>query len=194
MMGENYCNDPRCKGNRNGERHPAHDGISFKTEEMDIKDELENIATVESYCNDGSCVRTRRGEKHPAHFSYPGRCEIKYLGGHKAYPRPTDTEMFFYDERIEIEDPHLVIPYSSINNLENLDEKKISAKRVIALGLVAFPLAIVGAMWKKNHIYTVIQYRDEIDDHTIIVDFDEYLESAQPLIYENMLKARKKVS
>lgn len=43
MMGENYWNDPRCKGNRNRERDPAHDGISFKTEEMDIEDEFELV-------------------------------------------------------------------------------------------------------------------------------------------------------
>jgi hypothetical protein len=51
---------------------------------------------------------------------------------------------------------------------------------------------IVGAMWKKNHSYTVTQCHDEIVEHTIIVDFDEYLDSAQPLIYRRMLEFRKR--
>jgi hypothetical protein len=155
----------------------------------------------ESYCNDGSCAMTRRGERHPAHNGVPLEmapqgyleyCDVKYVGGHKAYPRPTDTRMSFYDDRIELGNPNLVIPYSAMKNLENFDEKKISAKRVVALGLVAVPLAIVGAMWKKNHIYTVIQYQDEMDDHTIVVDFEEYLDAAQPLIYRKMLELRKR--
>jgi hypothetical protein len=148
----------------------------------------------ESYCNDGRCERTRRGERHPAHNGVPSKmasqghleyCDVKYVGGHKAYPRPTDTRMSFYDDRIELGNPNLVIPYSAMKNLENFDEKKISAKRVVALGLV-------GAMWKKKHIYTVIQYQDEMDDHAIVVDFEKYLDEAQPLIYRKMLELRKR--
>ncbi|MFI5423498.1 MAG: hypothetical protein WB587_11495 [Nitrososphaeraceae archaeon] len=48
-----------------------------------------------------------------------------------------------------------------MTNIQNMDEKKISALRVVGLGLVFVPLAIVGAVWKKKHIYTVIQYNDE---------------------------------
>jgi hypothetical protein len=192
-MDESYCNDGRCERTRRGEKHPAHNGVPSKTEDPPMYNQIENPVNVESYCNDGRCAKTRRGEKHPAHFSeYQDYCDVKYLGGHKAYPRPTDTRMSFYDDRIELEKPNLVIPYSAMKNLENFDEKKISAKRVVALGLVAVPLAIVGAMWKKNHIYTVIQYQDEMDDHTIVVDFEEYLDEAQPLIYRKMLELRKR--
>lgn len=73
-----------------------------------------------------------------------------------------------------------------------MDEQKISALRVVGLGLVFLPLAIVGAMWKKKHLYTVIQYKDELDNQTIVVDFEEYIDEAQPLIYHKMLKYRNK--
>jgi hypothetical protein len=198
---ESYCNDGSCAMTRRGERHPAHNGVPLETEDPHMNNQIENPVTVESYCNDGSCAMTRRGERHPAHNGVPLEmapqgyleyCDVKYMGGHKAYPRPTDTQMSFYDDRIELGNPNLVIPYSAMKNLENFDEKKISAKRVVALGLVAVPLAIVGAMWKKNHIYTVIQYQDEMDDHTIVVDFEEYLDAAQPLIYRKMLELRKR--
>jgi hypothetical protein len=199
-MGESYCNDGRCKWTRRGEKHPAHNGVPFKTEDPDMYNQIENPVNVESNCNDSRCKWTRRGEKHPAHNGVPSKmapqgyleyCDVKYLGGHKAYPRPTDTRMSFYDDRIELGNPNLVIPYSAMKKLENFDEKKILEKMVIALRLVGLPLAIVDAMWKKNHIYTVIQYQDEMDDHAVVVDFEKYPDEAQPLIYHKMLELRK---
>ena len=45
-------------------------------------------------------------------------------------------------------------------------------------------------MWKKRHLYTVIQYKDELDDQTIVIDFDNNIDEAQSLIYRKMLEAR----
>ena len=119
-------------------------------------------------------------------------CDVKYMGGHVEFPKPSKCRINFYNDRMELEDPKLIIHYESINNIESMDEKKISAKRVIALGLVFVPLAIVGAMWKKNHIYTIIEFRDDDDDdQKIIVDFDKNLDSAQLVIYKRMLEFRK---
>ena len=47
--------------------------------------------------------------------------------------------------------------------------KKISALRVVVLGLVFLPLAIVGAMPKKRMTYRVIQYNDGKDPGCDIV-------------------------
>ena len=46
-----------------------------------------------------------------------------------------------------------------------------------------FLFGVIGALWKKNRIYAIIQYRDEIDDHTIAVDFDGYIGEAQPRMF-----------
>lgn len=73
-----------------------------------------------------------------------------HIGGHKASPSSTTTKMYFYEDRIHIGNPDLTISYSAITNIENLDEQKISAGRVIGLGLILSELAIVGAMWKKS--------------------------------------------
>jgi hypothetical protein len=73
-----------------------------------------------------------------------------------------------------------------------MDEKKISALRVVGLGLIFVPLAIVGAIWKKNHIYTVLQYKDEIGEQTIILDFGKFIEKLQPFIYRKMLEFRRR--
>jgi hypothetical protein len=77
-----------------------------------------------------------------------------------------------------------------MQNIENTIEKKISALRVIVLGLIFIPLAIVGALWKKNHIYTIIRFRDYFDDQMIVLDFDENIDSAQSVIYRRMLEFR----
>jgi hypothetical protein len=116
------------------------------------------------------------------------------MGGHKAYPSPTATRMHFYEDRIEVDNPKLVIPFGSMKNIENMVEKRISTLRVVALGLIFVPLAIVGALWKKNHIYTIIRFRDDFDDQMIIVDFDQNLDSAQSVIYKKMLEFRTKDS
>ena len=114
------------------------------------------------------------------------------MGGHKAYPSPSSTTMHFYEDRIEVDSPKLVISYRSMKNIENMTEKRISIFRVVALGLIFVPLAIVGALWKKNHIYTIIRFSDDSDDQMIIVDFDKNLDSAQSVIYNRMLEFRNK--
>lgn len=114
------------------------------------------------------------------------------MGGHKAYPSPSSTTMHFYEDRIEVDSPKLVIPYRSLKNIENMTEKRISILRVVALGLIFVPLAIVGALWKKNHIYTINRFSDNSDDQMIIADFDKNLVSAQSVIYNRMLEFRNK--
>jgi hypothetical protein len=125
---------------------------------------------------------------------------IKYMGGHVEYPKPTDSILFLYSDRMQLcfwngnaydKESPLVIPYQSVNNLENMDEKKISAKRAVGLGLVAFPLAIVGVLWKKNHTYTVIQYSDQAYQRTIILDLDDYVENVQRWIYRRTPGSRR---
>ena len=144
-----------------------------------------------TYCNDPRCQTNRDGERHSQHSpDNPYFYYIKYLGGHKAFPTPTDTKMHFYYDRVEIDNPKLVIPYRHMQNIQNTNEKKISALRVIVLGLIFVPLAIVGALWKKNHIYTIIRFRDYFDDQMIVLDFDQNIESAQSVIYKRMLEFR----
>ena len=143
------------------------------------------------YCNDPRCQTNRDGERHRQHsLENPHFYYIKYLGGHKAFTAPTCTKMHFYPDRVEIDNPQLIVPYKNMQNIENTNEKKISALRVIVLGLIFVPFAIIGALWKKNHIYTIIRFRDYFDDQMIVLDFDENIESAQSVIYKRMLEFR----
>jgi hypothetical protein len=97
--------------------------------------------------------------------------------------------IFVYEDRIEIgakkEKTVLTIPYSAILNMENMDDKKVAAERVVLLG-------VIGALWKKRHIYTVIRYKEEMDEQNIVLDFEDNIEKFQPYIYRKMLEYRKK--
>jgi hypothetical protein len=123
-------------------------------------------------------VKKDNGEKPEIKF------DAKYLGGHKMYPKSTDTKVLIYKDRIHIERLNLQVKYSSMTNIENADEKKISALRVVLLG-------VIGALWKKKHIYSVIQYNDVLGEHqTLVFDFDHDIDKAQPAIYQKMLESR----
>ena len=120
--------------------------------------------------------------------SYTG----KYVGGHVEFPTSKDCKIFLYDDRIELHfwdgydwKPTIIVPYQSMVNIESANEDKISAFRVATLG-------IVGGLWKKKHVYTVIQYKDEIGEKTIVLDFGKQIDEIQPLIYHNMLEFRQK--
>jgi hypothetical protein len=187
--GENYCNDPRCPQNREGQKHEAHTESNISNE-MTVYKRFDTTNEY-PYCNDPRCQINRDGERHRQHsHENPNFYHIKYLGGHKAFPTHTDTKMHFYYDRIEIDNPKLIVPYRYMQNIENTNEKKISALRVILLGLIFVPLAIVGALWKKNHVYTIIRFRDNFDDQMIVLDFDQNIASAQSLIYKRMLEFR----
>lgn len=110
--------------------------------------------------------------------------DAKYIGGHKVYPKSTDTKVLIYKDKIVVEKLNLEVPYLSMTNIENADEKKISAMRVVLLG-------VIGALWKKKHVYTVIQYKDALGEvQSMVFDFEKEIDKAQPLIYQRMLQAR----
>jgi hypothetical protein len=187
--GENYCNDPRCLRNRHGQKHEAHTESIVSNEK--IINERFDTTNEYTYCNNPRCQTNRGGERHRQHsLDDPLFYSVKYLGGHKAFPTPSNTKIYFYYDRVEIDNPKVVIPYRQMQNIENTNEGKISALRVIVLGLIFVPLAIVGALWKKNHIYTVIRFRDYFDDQMIVLDFDQDIDSAQSVIYRRMLEFR----
>lgn len=45
-------------------------------------------------------------------------------------------------------------------------------------------------MWKKNHIYTIIQYKDDVGEKIIILDFGDKVDIIQSWIYHRMLSSR----
>jgi hypothetical protein len=93
-----------------------------------------------------------------------------------------------------IEEFRIKVNYSSISNVETMDKERISKLRVVGLGVIFQPLAIVGALWKKKQRYTVIQYRDEDTnmDQTMIFDCGNNVDHIQFMLYDLMIKYKKR--
>jgi hypothetical protein len=116
---------------------------------------------------------------------------VHYMGGHKAYPSPQWTEIYFYEDRFVLLNPNLTVYFSKIKDIANSNEMKRDAERLM-YGLIALPLALA-YLWKKNHIYTIVQYDDGIDIQNIVIDFEKNVNYAQALIYKKMLEHRMKM-
>ncbi len=125
--------------------------------------------------------------------------DAEYIGGHKLYPKKTDCNVRLYIDSIDIElqgrkhkgQNHIIIPYTKISDFQNEDDEKIRKRRIVALGLIFLPLAILGAVWKKKVRYTVIEYIDKLGmQETVIVDFGKHVERAQQSIYSKVTDAR----
>jgi hypothetical protein len=117
---------------------------------------------------------------------------VQYIVGHKAFPQSKLCEIFFYEDRFDIEvaiGAGISVEYSKIKNLTNSNEMKRDADR-LAYGLLLPPLALA-YLWKKNHVYTIIEYDDEADTQKIVLDFEKSATYAQGLIYRKMLDCRK---
>jgi len=46
---------------------------------------------------------------------------------------------------------------------------------------------LTGLLWKKNYLSTVIDYTDENEEETIVLDYHGSVEKAQGLIYQKMI-------
>jgi ribosomal protein L40E len=94
--------------------------------------------------------------------------DAKYIRGHKMFPKSKDIRILIFPDVIEVEKLQLKVPYRSFINIENIDESK-----------------------KRNHPYTVINYKDELNEYqTLVLDFEKNVEKAQKIIYEKMITFR----
>jgi Short C-terminal domain len=107
--------------------------------------------------------------------------DSKYMGGHKLYPKPMDSKVYIFSDRIEIESISVRIRYGSIKNIENSDERKFTAKHFLLVGVFAFA-------WKKRYLYTIIEYVDGFNQQQVLIlDFRNNIELAQQKIYDKMM-------
>jgi hypothetical protein len=108
---------------------------------------------------------------------------IQYMGGHKAYPKPEWSDIYFYEDRFEIEVNRISVQYSKIIDIGNSNDRSDT-------GILIPPVALA-YLWKKEHSYTLIVYDDGINTQKIVIDFENDANDAQDLIYKKMLDCRK---
>jgi len=120
------------------------------------------------------------GGKKDAGLEFKG----EYLGGHTAYPKKKDVKLVLEPQSLAIRELGLNLAYKDISSIENMTKEKMSAKRVILLG-------VVGALWKKEELYMVLTYNDPVikADQSMIFKMEK-LDEAQPAIYQRIAAAR----
>lgn len=129
-------------------------------------------------------------EKYAKRLKKPDHVfDVKYLGGHKAFPtkKERDARISIFIDRIEVKTDKFgaEIPFVLMTNIENMDERRITTKRWFLVGVWAIA-------WKKKYVYTVIEYDDGKDTQGLIFDFGKHLESKQGEIYRRMMSTRNK--
>jgi hypothetical protein len=102
----------------------------------------------------------------------------QYLGGHPAYPKKRDVKIKLSDASLEIPELKMNIPYNNIKKIENTTRDKMSAGRVILLG-------VVGALWKKEQTLTVLTVQNGATSQDLVFKFDD-VEDAQVAIYNHI--------
>jgi len=86
---------------------------------------------------------------------------------------------------LKIKELGLSIPYDEIWKIENTTKEKLSAGRVVMLG-------VVGALWKKEERLMALTVTDHVlkQDQTLVFKMDK-LQDAQTAIYNRVAEARK---
>lgn len=111
----------------------------------------------------------------------------EYIGGHSAYAKKQKVCLNCEPDKLTIKELNLSIPYNEIKNIENTTKDKLSAGRVVLLG-------VVGALWKKEERYLALTFPDHVlkNDQTLVFKMDK-LQEAQTAIYNRVAEARKNI-
>ena len=73
---------------------------------------------------------------------------LRYRLHRRTCPSSSSCRVFLYNERLELDwdkgqdEPSMVIPYKSMTSIENMDDQKIFALRVIGFGIIGAERAI----------------------------------------------------
>lgn len=114
-------------------------------------------------------------------YSYKG----KYLGGHSAFPKEMKVHINLMPTHIAIPEFPTFIPYENLINVQSMTQEKLTAKRLLLVGIFAFA-------WKKKKKFMVLSYKDEAGIEQNPVFDVKKIEEVQPAIYRKMIDARQK--
>jgi len=139
----------------------------------------------------GRKKKQTNGAKHIA--SYYAKY-IGYLGTNKMIPSEQEIILHIFEEGIYIAFPnlkgdlkgtHIEIPYNVMTDIRNIDGgSKVDFDRVMVAG-------VLGALWKKHHVITLIEYNDEnkTEPQRIALDLGDGIQRVQPMIYQRMQRS-----
>lgn len=138
----------------------------------------DRTAYLKDVCSDCEFTKYEDGKLVRA-----GKFMADYIGGYGAFPEPKYVKMLTYPDHLEVPELGLTIPYNQLRNVQSMTKESLSAARMFLVGLYAFA-------WKKNKVYLVITFNDEIGiEQNPTFDVDNISE-IQPFLYQQMVNAR----
>jgi hypothetical protein len=106
---------------------------------------------------------------------------------------PQNVYVFIFPDKIVLDPLGDAIRYSSIVSIENIDERQaVNWEKVIGLGIIFAPLAIIGYLRKERRAISVIKYiTDKPQPQTIVIDFKANVRYAYDVISRRMNQSRR---
>jgi len=116
--------------------------------------------------------------------------DVKYLGGHAAFPKDTDGNLCIYAEPeskvvFESKKVNMEIPFNITKDSKILTEKEVRARRVLLLGVMGFA-------WKKKHKMLVIDFEDKLGGTQSPVFESGNIDQISTTLYNLRLRAQPK--
>jgi Short C-terminal domain len=136
-------------------------------------------------------------EEKPIVFYYAKYVGV--LGSDKSLPVDEGSYVYLFEDKIVVEllksKIRITIPYRNMTDLQNVDAgNKVDLDRVVGLSLASLGVGtLIGLLWKRHHIVSIIKYID--DDHVsqiIALDFLGNTQYAQPIIDRKLREVQPK--
>jgi hypothetical protein len=136
-------------------------------------------------------------EEKPIVFYYAKYVGV--LGSDKSLPVDEGSYVYLFEDKIVVEllksKIRITIPYRNMTDLQNVDAgNKVDLDRVVGLSLASLGVGtLIGLLWKRHHIVSIIKYID--DDHAsqiIALDFLGNTQYAQPIIDRKLREVQPK--
>jgi hypothetical protein len=109
--------------------------------------------------------------------------DVMYIGGHQAYPKGKDTQAFFFVDGFEINEPLISTTQPHYTRRGYGGEAHNKNRGVYDWHVERTTLE------EKLSLYC-IDYTDENEEETIVLDFHRSVEKAQGLIYQKMIATK----
>lgn len=137
-------------------------------------------------------------EEKPIIFYYAKYVGV--LGSDKSRPVDEGSYVYLFEDKIVVEllksKIRITIPYRNMTDLQNVDAgNKVDLDRVVGLSIASLGVGtLIGLLWKRHHIVSIIKYVD--DDHAsqiIALDFLGNTQYAQPIIDRKLREVHPKL-
>jgi hypothetical protein len=111
------------------------------------------------------------------------RYSVEYVGGHPLYTDKRSGDLFLNQNDLFLKELNVHISYSSVKEATTVTQENISARAILAVGLV-------GVIFKENETFVRLVYNDGFMDQNLILR-TRFANEIQKEIYQRIIAAKK---